>query len=48
LVDRRFRARFSRPAYYQLAEFIREDDIGHGFYIELNGDRYSIALNNDA
>jgi uncharacterized protein len=39
----RFSARFSRPAYYQLTELVREDDIGQGFYIELNGNRYPIA-----
>jgi hypothetical protein len=38
----RFLARFSRPAYYQFAEFVRENDIGQGFYIELNGNRYPI------
>ena len=43
----RFLARFSRPAYYQLAEFVREDDGGQGFYIELNGNRFSIALKGD-
>ena len=40
---RRFSARFCRPAYYQLAQFVREDDTGQGFYIELNGDRYPIT-----
>ena len=39
----RFLARFSRPAYYQLAEFVCENDIGQGFYIELNGNRHPIA-----
>ena len=37
-----FPARFSRPAYYQLAEFIREDESGTGFFIELGGKRYPI------
>jgi hypothetical protein len=41
----RFLARYSRPAYYQLAEFVIEDETGRGFYIDLNGNRYSIAQN---
>lgn len=45
--DGRFSARFSRPAYYQLAEFVRENDIGQGFYIELNGNRHPIARTNN-
>jgi hypothetical protein len=44
LADGRFEARFSRPAYYQLAEFIREDDTGQGFYIELNGNKHAIEV----
>ncbi len=40
--SRRFLARFSRPAYYQFAEFVRENDNGQGFYIELNGKRRPI------
>ncbi|MGC9965517.1 MAG: hypothetical protein ABSE08_08930 [Syntrophobacteraceae bacterium] len=40
--DGRFRARFSRPAYYQFAEFIREDEAGQSFYIELNREKYTI------
>ncbi|HYA41379.1 MAG TPA: hypothetical protein VEF34_08760 [Syntrophobacteraceae bacterium] len=44
LADRRFWARFSRPAYYQLARFVREDDTGQGFYIELNGRKHSISV----
>ena len=43
----RFSARFSRPAYYQLAEFVREDDTGRGFYIELNGNRFAIAVKSE-
>jgi len=43
----RFWARFSRPAYYQLAEFVREDDTGQSFYIELNGSRFSIGMKVD-
>ncbi len=33
-------ARFSRPAYYQLAEWIEQDD--KGFFISLNGEKYYI------
>jgi len=39
----RFSARFSRPAYYQLAGFIREDESGEGFHLELNGNSHFIA-----
>ena len=35
-------ARFLRPAYYQLAEFIREDKENHRFYILMRGERYYI------
>ncbi len=38
----RFTARFSRPAYYQFAEFIREDEAVQSFHIELNGKRYAL------
>lgn len=38
----RFPARFSRPAYYQIADFIREDESGRGFFIELGGERHPI------
>ncbi len=40
----RFPARFSRPAYYQLADFIREDESGQGFFIELGGKRHPIQM----
>ena len=39
----KFPARFSRPAYYQLAEWIEEDAATDGFYLELNGRRHPIA-----
>jgi uncharacterized protein len=39
----RFPARFSRPAYYQIAEFIEEDQDSGAFFIELNGTRYPIS-----
>ena len=35
-------ARFLRPAYYQLAEFIHEDKEEHRFYLLLGGKRYYI------
>jgi hypothetical protein len=37
-----FPARFSRPAYYQLAEWIEEDASSGGFVLELNGRRRGI------
>jgi hypothetical protein len=36
-------ARFLRPAYYQLAEFIHEDKEKHRFYLLLGGKRYYIG-----
>lgn len=39
----RYPARFSRPAYYQLAQFITGDDSGQTFHIELNGEKHRIA-----
>ncbi|HVO83919.1 MAG TPA: hypothetical protein VMU60_05795, partial [Syntrophobacteria bacterium] len=35
-------ARFLRPAYYQLAEFIQEDTARGGFYLPVGGRRYYI------
>ncbi len=35
-----YRARFSRPAYYQLAAWIDFDPVTQRFFIELNGTRY--------
>lgn len=47
----RFRARFSRKGYYQLAEFIESSEDGTDFFINLNGINYSIindqALNSN-
>ena len=37
-----FPARFSRPAYYQLAEYIEEED--GVFYLSLKGRRYPINI----
>jgi hypothetical protein len=36
-------ARFLRPAYYQLAEFIHEDKEEHRFYLLLRGERHYIG-----
>lgn len=38
----RFPARFSRPAYYQIAEFIREGPEGE-FFVEIDGTRYPLV-----
>ncbi len=38
-----YRARFSRPAYYQLANWIDFDPISEFFFLELNGIRYPVA-----
>jgi uncharacterized protein len=35
-------ARFSRPAYYQLAAYIQEDVESGQFYLEINGERHAI------
>ncbi len=37
-----FHARFSRPAYYQIAEHIVSDDAGQTFHFALNGRRYAV------
>ena len=39
----RFHARFSRPAYYMLAEYIICDDREETFYLEINGNRAPVA-----
>jgi hypothetical protein len=39
-----FQARFSRPAYYQLAAWIESDPDTGAFYLELNGRRYPITI----
>ncbi len=46
LDDRGFPARFSRPAYYQLAEWIIEDDGGDSFCLQLGNSRYPIRTSN--
>jgi uncharacterized protein len=38
----KFCARFSRPAYYQLAEWIGEDPDSGSFYLDLNGRHHPI------
>lgn len=38
--DRRFKARFLRPAYYQLADDIEHDEVRDSFYIPMNGKSY--------
>jgi hypothetical protein len=40
----RLPARFSRPAYYQFAEWIGEDSETGEFFVEVGGKRYSIPL----
>jgi hypothetical protein len=37
-------ARFSRPAYYQMAEWIEEDLQTGDFYLELNGKHYVVEF----
>jgi len=37
-----FAARFTRKSYYQLAEFIEQDEINTSFYIALNNQKYFI------
>jgi len=37
-----FPARFSRPAYYEFAAWVQEDDRTGEFFIELNGKHYPI------
>jgi uncharacterized protein len=40
----RFRARFSRPAYYQLAAWIEQNPDTGAFYLELNGSQYPVGI----
>jgi len=40
--DGKFSARFTRNSYYQLAEFIEQDDVDNTFYIPLNNQKYLI------
>ena len=41
----KFEARFSRPAYYQLANYVEFDESQEKFYIVLNNHRYFIKYN---
>ncbi len=43
ILDGRFKARFSRPAYYQIAEFIEETPAGE-FIVKINGIGYPIPM----
>lgn len=40
----RFPARFSRPAYYQLADWIVEDEESARFFLQLGSRRYGIGV----
>lgn len=40
--NKRFTARFSRKSYYQLAEFIEQEEKGDRFFISLNDKKYFI------
>jgi uncharacterized protein len=40
-----FPARFSRTSYYQLAEFIEQEEEGNGFFISLNNEKFLINYN---
>jgi len=40
----RVRARFSRPAYYQLAQWIDEDPGTGGFSLRVGGRRFPIRM----
>jgi uncharacterized protein len=42
----KFKARFSRKSYYQLAEFIEQEEKADNFFIKLNGEKY--LINNNA
>jgi len=39
-----FHARFSRPAYYQLARHIVTDEKGKQFFLMVNGERIAVAV----
>jgi hypothetical protein len=41
--DRHLEARFSRAAYYMLAERVRHDPPGDAFFLSLNGWQYCLA-----
>ena len=41
--NNKFRARFSRPAYYQLAAYIKHDSSDDRYYVTMNGSSYHVA-----
>lgn len=41
--DGKFAARFTRNSYYQLAEFIEQDNVDNTFFIFLNNEKYFIS-----
>jgi hypothetical protein len=46
--NRQFKARFSRPSYYQLAQHIQEDVASGRFYLSMDGNTYFIDTNSDS
>jgi hypothetical protein len=42
--DGRFRARFSRPAYYEFSKCIQYDEERHQYYVAINEKEYEIKL----
>ena len=46
--DGYFRARFSRPSYYQLAQHVIEDSASGRFYLSMNGKQYDINTKRDS
>jgi len=40
----RFRARFSRPAYYDFSKYIQHDEKADQYFLTLNGKRHRIKL----
>ena len=46
VMEEQIPARFLRPAYYQIAQFIKEDPEQKGFYLSIGRDRYYIDQGN--
>jgi len=44
----KFKARFSRKSYYQLAEYIEASETSEKYFINVNGKRYYIPMNHSA
>jgi uncharacterized protein len=44
--NQEFHARFSRPAYYQLARFISSDEAGTEFFLNIDGQRWPVEKRN--